>query len=370
MTADDLTFVDTDILVYAHDPSETHKQPLAQALLERLWASRTGTLSTQILQEFHVVATRKFDPPMRRRAAREIVALYGEPGGRRMVEAPLRPLAGGRDGLTDLLVASLSTTIRSRCHPGPAAGAGRPSGRLSRSTEAEGRVDRPEESARDRCEPLRFAESGFRRHRSPGAKRDRERDPRVAVVGVVFDEDQTTCRAKVALDEAEDGELVALEVERVRHDDPIERRQLERQREVGDERRDADVRERVTQRPHLNLKGAAVPIHRVDRAGRTEEVGERERERSFTRPEVCPDLPAPEDALPDQPDVDAMIHGDKSGARESRPRPARRATQYQADGTGAGRPASPEVLPCSEVASGGHHHWQMVVAQRTLFAAI
>lgn len=76
MTADDLTFVDTDILVYAHDPSETHKQPLVQALLERLWASRTGTLSTQILQEFHVVATRKFDPPMRRRAAREIVALY------------------------------------------------------------------------------------------------------------------------------------------------------------------------------------------------------------------------------------------------------------------------------------------------------
>jgi predicted nucleic acid-binding protein len=76
MTADDLTFVDTDILVYARDRSKTHKQPLAQALLERLWASRTGALSTQILQEFHVVATRKFDPPMRRRAAREIVALY------------------------------------------------------------------------------------------------------------------------------------------------------------------------------------------------------------------------------------------------------------------------------------------------------
>src|SRR5450759_464126 len=198
MTADDLTFVDTDILVYAYDPLVTHKQPLAQALLERLWASRTGTLSTQILQEFHVVATRKFDPPMRRRAAREIVALYGEPGGRRMVEAPLRPLAGGRDGLTDLLVASLSTTIRSRCHPGPAAGAGRPSGPLNRSAEAEGRVDRPEESARDRCEPLRFAGSGFRRHRSPGAKRDRERDPWVAVVGVVFDEDQASIGAQVA----------------------------------------------------------------------------------------------------------------------------------------------------------------------------
>lgn len=76
MTAGEVTFVDTNVLVYAHDRSETRKQPTAQALLEGLWASRTGTLSTQILQEFYVVATRKFDPPMSRRAAREIVALY------------------------------------------------------------------------------------------------------------------------------------------------------------------------------------------------------------------------------------------------------------------------------------------------------
>jgi len=77
MVADERTFVDTNVLVYAHDRSETLKQPLAQALLEELWASRTGVLSTQILQEFYVVATRKFDPPLSRRAAREIVALYG-----------------------------------------------------------------------------------------------------------------------------------------------------------------------------------------------------------------------------------------------------------------------------------------------------
>jgi len=76
MAAGNLTFVDTNVLVYAHDRSETRKQPLAQALLEGLWASRMGTLSTQVLQEFYVVATRKLDPPMSRRAAREIVALY------------------------------------------------------------------------------------------------------------------------------------------------------------------------------------------------------------------------------------------------------------------------------------------------------
>jgi len=78
MAGDRLTFVDTNVLVYAHDRSETRKQPIAQALLDVLWQTRSGVLSTQVLQEFYVVATRKFDPPMRRAAAREIVALYGE----------------------------------------------------------------------------------------------------------------------------------------------------------------------------------------------------------------------------------------------------------------------------------------------------
>ena len=78
MADDRLTFLDTNVLVYAHDRSETRKQPIAQALLEVLWRTRRGVLSTQVLQELYVVTTRKFDPPMRRGAAREIVALYGE----------------------------------------------------------------------------------------------------------------------------------------------------------------------------------------------------------------------------------------------------------------------------------------------------
>lgn len=75
--AEGLTFVDSNVLAYAHDQSEPRKQSVAQALLEDLWRTRTGRLSTQILQEFYVVATRKFDPPMGRATAREIVALYG-----------------------------------------------------------------------------------------------------------------------------------------------------------------------------------------------------------------------------------------------------------------------------------------------------
>ena len=76
MTAGGRTFVDTNVLLYAHDASEIEKQPVARALLEQLWADRSGVVSTQVLQEFYVVATRKFQPPMHRSEAREIVTLY------------------------------------------------------------------------------------------------------------------------------------------------------------------------------------------------------------------------------------------------------------------------------------------------------
>jgi predicted nucleic acid-binding protein len=73
-----LTFVDTSVLAYAHDSSETRRRPIAVALLDELWTSHTGVVSTQVLQEFYVVATRKFDPPMSRKAVRQTVAAYSE----------------------------------------------------------------------------------------------------------------------------------------------------------------------------------------------------------------------------------------------------------------------------------------------------
>ncbi len=46
------TFIDTNVLVYAHDASEVLKQRVAQDVLQRLWADGSGVMSTQILQEF------------------------------------------------------------------------------------------------------------------------------------------------------------------------------------------------------------------------------------------------------------------------------------------------------------------------------
>jgi predicted nucleic acid-binding protein len=72
------TFVDTNVLVYAHDRDAGDRHAMARAHIAQLWDSREGVLSTQVLQEFYAVVTRKFKPPMSRAKARAIVAAYGE----------------------------------------------------------------------------------------------------------------------------------------------------------------------------------------------------------------------------------------------------------------------------------------------------
>lgn len=73
-----LVFIDTNILVYAHDPDEGSKYDTAVAVLADLWRNGTGVLSTQVLQEFYSIATRKMKPAMSRQEARARVAEYGE----------------------------------------------------------------------------------------------------------------------------------------------------------------------------------------------------------------------------------------------------------------------------------------------------
>ena len=66
-------FVDTNVLVYSRDASETEKQPLAMRWMEHLWASKTGRLSFQVLQEFYSIVTTKLRPGMAPQSAREDV---------------------------------------------------------------------------------------------------------------------------------------------------------------------------------------------------------------------------------------------------------------------------------------------------------
>ncbi|MDR3773953.1 MAG: PIN domain-containing protein [Terracidiphilus sp.] len=66
-------FVDTNILVYAHDNREGQKQQVARHILAGLAQDRSGALSMQVLQEFYNTVTRKLEPPLPRKQAREII---------------------------------------------------------------------------------------------------------------------------------------------------------------------------------------------------------------------------------------------------------------------------------------------------------
>ena len=52
-------FVDTNVLVYAHDGGAGHKHSASVDLLTRLFEEQSGALSVQVLAEFYVIATRK-----------------------------------------------------------------------------------------------------------------------------------------------------------------------------------------------------------------------------------------------------------------------------------------------------------------------
>lgn len=67
-------FVDTNILVYAHDRSAGEKHAMARDLIRSLWESGSGCLSIQVLQEFFVIITRKVPRPLAPTAAAEILA--------------------------------------------------------------------------------------------------------------------------------------------------------------------------------------------------------------------------------------------------------------------------------------------------------
>ena len=72
----DRTFVDTNILMYAHDSSAGVKHDRARMVVEELWQSRSGVVSTQVLQELCVNLRRKAGRPIDMKAAREIITDY------------------------------------------------------------------------------------------------------------------------------------------------------------------------------------------------------------------------------------------------------------------------------------------------------
>jgi predicted nucleic acid-binding protein len=72
----DKAFVDTNILVYAHDLVSGTKNERARSLMEELWSSGGGVLSTQVLQELCVNLRRKSVKPLTMEQTRSLIQDY------------------------------------------------------------------------------------------------------------------------------------------------------------------------------------------------------------------------------------------------------------------------------------------------------
>ena len=55
----DRVFLDTNIFIYAHDAGSLDKQSKSREIIARLADAGDGVISTQVMQEFFVAATRK-----------------------------------------------------------------------------------------------------------------------------------------------------------------------------------------------------------------------------------------------------------------------------------------------------------------------
>jgi len=71
----DRTFLDTNVLVYAHDQQEPDKRRLAQGPIFEALRTRGACVSAQVLSEFYVTVTRKIKRPLSEALAMREVAL-------------------------------------------------------------------------------------------------------------------------------------------------------------------------------------------------------------------------------------------------------------------------------------------------------
>lgn len=72
----DKAFVDTNVLVYAHDSGAGVRHEKARDLVARLWEERSGIVSTQVLQELYVNVRRKARNPLPLEETRSVILDY------------------------------------------------------------------------------------------------------------------------------------------------------------------------------------------------------------------------------------------------------------------------------------------------------
>ena len=62
--------VETKILIYTRDSTETEKQPKAKQWVSNLWENECGRISAQVMNEYYVTVTQKLRPGLSKEQAR------------------------------------------------------------------------------------------------------------------------------------------------------------------------------------------------------------------------------------------------------------------------------------------------------------
>jgi predicted nucleic acid-binding protein len=75
LAAAERIFVDTSVLIHAHDLDSGLKRAIAEHVLKQIWQDESGVLSVQVLQEFYAAMTGGTSP-VPRRAARDLLHAY------------------------------------------------------------------------------------------------------------------------------------------------------------------------------------------------------------------------------------------------------------------------------------------------------
>lgn len=71
----DKVFIDTNVIVYAHDDAFPEKRDRARDILRTAMANGSAAISTQVLSEFYVTITKKVEKPLSSASARREIGL-------------------------------------------------------------------------------------------------------------------------------------------------------------------------------------------------------------------------------------------------------------------------------------------------------
>ena len=69
-------FLDTNVLIYAHDRKAGAKGARALEITRELWDKQNGVLSTQVLQELYIGLRRKVSSPLSAEEAEQVLVDY------------------------------------------------------------------------------------------------------------------------------------------------------------------------------------------------------------------------------------------------------------------------------------------------------